>query len=177
MPWPNPQDADSFNAVFDVTMPTTPAATQAGLSLFSNDVAPASSRSTTPPVTPDAQSVPEAAKEPLPPVIAVSAGQQVVLTAEEAPTVTQEPEFKPDGNTAVQAELSPADALFAAVRKVMQQLLKAPMKDVEVADALGVSTAQAKAWLQRLIEEDLIEKQKKRASYVVKQHSLFEYER
>lgn len=69
---------------------------------------------------------------------------------------------------------TPADTLFAAVRGVIQQLLSVPMKDAEVATALDVSTAQAKAWLQRLVDEGVIEKQKKPAGYIVKQSSLFE---
>ncbi len=48
------------------------------------------------------------------------------------------------------------------------------MKDAEVAAALDVSNTQAKAWLQRLVEEGVIEKRKKPAGYVVKQSSLFE---
>mgnify|MGYP000426234026 CR=1 FL=1 len=50
----------------------------------------------------------------------------------------------------------------------------APMKDAEVAAALDVSNSQAKAWLQRLVDEGVIEKQKKSAGYIVKQSSLFE---
>ena len=69
---------------------------------------------------------------------------------------------------------TPADTLFAAVREVIQLLLKVPMKDAEVAAALDVSNAQAKAWLQRLVDEGVIEKQKKPAGYIVKQSSLFE---
>ena len=51
----------------------------------------------------------------------------------------------------------------------IQQLLSAPMKDAEVAAALDVSNTQAKAWLQRLVEEGVIEKRKKPVAYVVKQ--------
>ena len=168
IPWPNPQDADAFEAVFNVAMPTTPAATQAGLSLFSNDGPPVSVPSTMP-VMPDVQPLPEAAREPLPPVIAVPEDQQVVETAAEVPQVAQEPEAKPDGdNTVAQAELSPADALFATVREVMQRLLKGPMKEAKVAAALEVSTAQAKAWLQRLVDEGVLEKLSKPARYVVR---------
>ena len=53
-------------------------------------------------------------------------------------------------------------------------LLKVPMKDTEVAATLNVSTAQAKVWLQRLVDEGVLEKQKKPAGYIVKQSSLFE---
>jgi len=48
------------------------------------------------------------------------------------------------------------------------------MKDAEVAAGLDVSNSQAKAWLQRLVDEGVIEKQKKPAGYAVKQSSLFE---
>ena len=43
-----------------------------------------------------------------------------------------------------------------------------------MAAALGVPNAQAKAWLQRLVEEGVLEKQKKSAGYIVKQKRLFE---
>jgi predicted ArsR family transcriptional regulator len=46
------------------------------------------------------------------------------------------------------------------------------MKDAEVAAALDVSNAQAKAWLQRLLAEGVLEKQKKPAGYVLKQRRL-----
>jgi predicted transcriptional regulator len=62
--------------------------------------------------------------------------------------------------------------LFAAVRDVML-LLKGPMKDAEVATALDLSNAQTKAWLLRLLDEGVIEKQKKPVGYIVKQSSLF----
>jgi len=43
-----------------------------------------------------------------------------------------------------------------------------------VATTLNVSTAQAKAWLQRLVDEGVIEKRKRQAGYIVKQSTLFE---
>lgn len=76
--------------------------------------------------------------------------------------------------TQSQLGLPPAEALFAAVRLAMSDLLKVPMKDSEVAVALNVSGAQAKAWLQRLVDEGVVEKQKKPAGYVMKQRRLFE---
>ena len=47
------------------------------------------------------------------------------------------------------------------------------MKDAEIAAALDVSNTQAKAWLKRLVDEGVIEKQKKSAGYIIKQSSLF----
>lgn len=59
------------------------------------------------------------------------------------------------------------------MREVIQRLLNSPMKEAEVAAALAVSTAQAKAWLQRLIEEGLVEKQKKPGGYITTRSRLF----
>ncbi len=70
--------------------------------------------------------------------------------------------------------LAPAEALFEAVRELLRHLLATPMKDSEIAVALDVSTAQVKVWLQRLVDEGFIEKQKKPAGYVLKQARLFD---
>jgi len=173
MPWPNPQDVEAFDAVFDVAMPTPSASPQSGLALFSNDgppdVAPTS------PTMHDTVLVPEVAKEPLPPVVTVPEDQSVVQVADEVLSMTHESEPKPEtDNPVVLTESTPANALFAAVRDVIQGLLKIPMKDAEVAAALDVSNAQAKAWLQRLVDEGVLEKQKKPAGYIVKQSRLFD---
>lgn len=173
IPWPNPQDADAFEAVFDMVMPTTHAATQAGLSLFPNDVSPVSMPSQ--PTVYDTQSMPKVAKQPLLPVLIVPESQLVAQQDEKSPSMAQEPETKyGDIDKAGQLVSSPAEALFAAAREAIQRLLKVPMKDTEVAVALNVSGAQAKVWLQRLIDEGVLEKQKKPAAYLVKRSRLFE---
>lgn len=172
IPWPNPQDADAFDAVFDVAMPTIPASTQSGLPLFSTDGPP--DDSPTLPVIPDTSLVPDVVQEPLPPLVTVSENQPVVVASDELPSVAQEPEPKTETDDALAlTESNPAETLFAAVRVVLQGLLKIPMKDTEVAAALDVSNAQAKAWLQRLVDEGVLEKQKKPAGYSVKQSGLF----
>ena len=56
----------------------------------------------------------------------------------------------------------------------MPCLLSTPLKGGEVGAALAVSIAQAKAWLQRLVDEGVLEKQKKPTGYIVKQKRLFE---
>jgi DNA processing protein len=71
-------------------------------------------------------------------------------------------------------DLSPAEALFATVRESMLRLLKTPMKDADIAAVLDVSTAQARAWLQRLVNDGALEKRKKPAGYIAKQKQLFE---
>lgn len=150
LPWPNPQDVDSFEDVFNVAMPTPTTSPQVGLALFSNE-------------------------EPSAPFEAVSDTQPPAMTLEEPPPVTPEAVAPIDeAKDSPQAELTPAEVLFATVREAIQLLLRAPMKDAEVAAALDVSNAQAKAWLQRLAEEGVIEKQKKPAGYIVKQKRLFD---
>ena len=141
IPWPNPQDTDAFEGVFDVATPI-----------------------------PERLSVVEVRSEPLPPIVSEPSNQPVAPKLESAPMVAQAPKAQPEAVTA----LTPAGALFAAVREVIQLLLTTPMKDADVATALNVSNTQAKAWLKRLVEEGMIEKQKKPAGYIVKQSSLFE---
>lgn len=150
LPWPNPQDVDSFENVFNVAMPTV--SPPIGFSLFSNE------ESTSTDAKPSA---------PVP--------RDTAPASEEQPPVTPEAIAPIDNtNEPPQPESTPAEVLFAAVRATIQQLLNTPMKDAEVAAALDVSNAQVKAWLQRLVDEGVLEKQKKPVSYVVKQKRLFE---
>ncbi|MCW5222013.1 DNA-processing protein DprA [Verminephrobacter aporrectodeae] len=144
--WPNPQDADALERVFGVAAPVA-----SGLALLSGD-RPSEAAPIAAPILPEVAQPPPAAQAP---------GESVALAPEPRPSVAK-------------TASTPADTLFATVREVIPPLLQAPMKDAEVAAALSVSTAQAKAWLQRLVGEGVIEKRKKPAGYVVKQSSLFE---
>lgn len=168
LPWPNPQDVDSFENVFNVAMPTPTVSPQVGFALFSNEEPTAPVPLDTAPALP-AESKPSASAD------VASDAQSPTPVLEEAPPVTPEAVVPTDkAKESPQPESTPADALFAAVRAAIQQLLSTPMKDTEVAAALDVSNPQAKAWLQRLVEEGVIEKRKKPAGYVIKQSSLFE---
>jgi DNA processing protein len=173
IPWPNPQDVDAFEAVFDVAMPTTSASPQSGLTLFPGDGP--SDISPTPLAVPETPPVTEAPSEQALPSVSAPTDEPVEYAPDPVSSVAQVPTAKPEAaSPVVKAASTPADTLFAAVRDVIQLLLKAPMKDAEVAAALNVSNAQAKAWLQRLVDEGVIERQKKPAGYIVKQSSLFE---
>ena len=66
---------------------------------------------------------------------------------------------------------APAENLFSAVREITRSILTSPMKEAEIAEALGVSKSQVKEWLRRLLEEKTIEKRK--SSYIVQQSNLF----
>lgn len=173
LPWPNPQDADTFEAVFEAAAPTPVPSPQSGLALFTEDGSSGATPST--PSFPETSPVIEVPNEPVPPSTAAPIDEPVEPTPEPAPLAALAPEAPPEAiGSMATTPSTPADTLFAAVRGVIQLLLKSPMKDAEVAAALDVSTAQAKAWLQRLVDEGVIEKQKKPAGYIVKQSSLFE---
>ena len=164
LPWPNPQDVDSFEDVFNMAMPTPTASLQVGFALFSNE-------EPTEPVP-----VPQAESEPSAPVDVVSDAQPTAIaSSEELPSVRVASVVQiDDANESLRPVSPPAEVLFSAVRAVIQQLLRTPKKDAEVAETLEVSSGQAKAWLQRLVDEGVIEKQKKPAGYIVKQSNLFE---
>jgi DNA processing protein len=169
LPWPDPQDTDAFEAVFQVAAPTQAPPPKSGLELFSED-RPTNVAPTAPSIPETAQSI-EVQLEPAPPNATAPAAESVERTPELAPWAALPPDIA--SPTAVTPS-TPADMLFAAVRGVIQLLLRSPMKDAEIAAALDVSTAQAKAWLQRLVDEGVLEKQRRPAGYIVKQSSLFE---
>ena len=172
LPWPNPQDVDSFEAVFDVEMPTPIAFPQVGFSLFSNN-GPSTGDAGTTPLAFDTDLAFFFGSEPAASVDAVLDAQPVAAASEEPPPVVPESVALIGKASELQPESTPAEGLFAAVRTAIQQILSTPMKEAEVATALDVSNAQAKVWLQRLVDEGVLEKQKQPAGYIVKQKRLF----
>lgn len=166
--WPNPQEVDSLNAVFNVAAPTPMASPQVGFALFSNDESSPADAMTAAPVS-------QSGCEPCASVDVISHAQPSAAASEEPSPVPPEAVASiSEANESPQSESTPAEALFSAVRTAIQQLLSAPMKETEVAAALDVSNAQAKAWLQRMLDEGVLEKQKKPAGYIIKQKRLFE---
>ena len=162
-PWPNPQDVDSFEDVFNVAMPTPTGSPQVGFALLSND------EPTAPVPVPQAESEPSAMVDVIPDT------QPPAAASEELPPVTpQVIALNDESKESLPPKSIQAEVLFSAVRAAIQQLLSTPMKDTEVAAALDVSNAQVKAWLQRLVDEGVLEKQKKPAGYAIKQKRLFE---
>jgi predicted Rossmann fold nucleotide-binding protein DprA/Smf involved in DNA uptake len=170
--WPNPQDTDAFEGVFDVAMSALVISPQSDLELLSSDIL--SDITLTPSVVqvspPAIEALTESVQLPVTAPIedSVDSTTQVLLA-------TQLSEAEPDV-ICLKMKTVPTvdDILFVTVREVIQQLLRTPMKDAEVAAKLDVNITQAKLWLKRLLEEDFIEKQKKPAGYVVKQKRLFE---
>ena len=171
IPWPNPKDVDSFDTVFDAQVPNPEAASQAGVLQFSSDFGNGGMEP--PQKESDTMSSSVATNEPLP-IVTPTASAYPAVHAQETPTILTKVSEPKSGvyEAVVQTESNPADVLYSAVRAAIQRLLKVPMKDAEIAATLNVTTAQAKAWLQRLVEEGVIEKQKKPAGYIIKQIRL-----
>lgn len=163
--WPEPQDAEAFQAVFEAVTPVIETAAPTSAGLFWDDK-PSVSASATTAMAADVQ--------PLRPVLAVSKDRQNLPAASQAHEAMPASKTQPQNDKVIRTESNLGYALFSAVREVMQQLLITPMKEAEVGNALEVSTPQAKAWLQRLVDEGVLEKQKKPVAYKVKESRLFE---
>ncbi|MBK9442057.1 MAG: DNA-processing protein DprA [Comamonadaceae bacterium] len=154
LPWPEPPDAAGLttvlNALPSTLVPVPPAATP--------DQPPAPPADAAPnPATATLQPAP--ASMPTPP----TAGQKPTPAKDEPPATTPSPV----------SYASPAQALFAAATDAILKVAQSPMKDTDIATALDVSPAQAKAWLQRLVAAGVLEKHSKPAAYAVKASGLF----
>jgi DNA processing protein len=167
LPWPNPRDSAAFHAIFEIGSATSAAMTPAALSLFPEDRSVGQSRRRATrlrELSYDSKSAIESS--PTPPVVQQYV-DQVVQTVKEVSTA---PELRdaigPSSTTASDVHLLPADALFAAAREVIRELLEVPMKESDLAAVLGVTAPQAKAWLQRLVAEGDLGKLKKPVRFV-----------
>ncbi|MGY3619407.1 DNA-processing protein DprA [Bradyrhizobium sp. USDA 10063] len=171
--WPDPWDADELKEVFTAA---TSGTVQAAPDLLSIDPPVETVSKTTSEIEPDMQSGPRPAAESPLPVFAVHEDSGIAEPSDtHIPPKGGELEGRPASReTLVQAPNEPTDALLAAAREAFQQLLVTPMKDIEIAAALNISTAQAKMWLKRFVDEGVLEKRKKPNVYVVKQLRLFE---
>lgn len=164
LPWPNPQDVDSFAEVFDVRAPSMTVSQRVGLSLI--DGMQAVEATPAEPVQLDLARAIKTENEPSAPV------DDVVHTQPAASDVAARAETLEELH---QPEVTPAETLFSAVREAIRTILILPMKDAEVAAALGVTNAQTKAWLQRLVDEGAVEKVNKPVRYRARvQTQLFE---
>ncbi len=66
----------------------------------------------------------------------------------------------------------PAAILIACVRKILIDFLATSRTEKEISAALQVSAPQAKMWLQKFIEEGLIERRAKPVRYALKEKTL-----
>ncbi|MEO6061563.1 MAG: DNA-processing protein DprA [Thermoflexales bacterium] len=148
--WPNPDPDAALADLLDEAASTEPRPTASTPSLF-----PASGPSDggSPPsgfLEPAAN--PESIFEPAP-EYSVSAIQSEAREAQVAPG------DKPDAGI-------PSETLFAVARGAILRVAAAPVTSAQIADVLGVSTAQAGAWLNRLVAEGTLERLSKPVRYV-----------
>lgn len=173
LPWPNPQDTDTFQMVFSLAKPTPVTSPQVDLTLFANERLHHNER--IPPYLLNAKLAPYVGNVPTVTIDVLSDVKSVGEQLENGPAVKKTlsmPVMK--ATESQETESTPAEFLFSAVRDSILAFLNKPMNDAEVAEALDVSNVQAKTWLQRLVNEGVLEKQKRPVRYVVKQSSLFE---
>lgn len=83
----------------------------------------------------------------------------------------------PDSQEAFAAEpAAPAqdasERLFDTARSIIIEFAQHPIKDGELAEALRVPKPLAKAWLERLVHDGLLQKRKQPAAYVVSSSKL-----
>lgn len=173
--WPDPEDADALEKVLETNVAVQEHSAQTGLEFF-----PADRQSDFSLMTPSIQEAP-----PLPFQMPIGSALQPGQTPDDSsiePPSRSSPSLASSAlcntqnatDSIAKAEPAPADILLIAVRELLLPLLSTPMNDAEVAAVLGVSTAQAKVWLGRLVDQGVIEKRKKPVNYVVKQPSMFE---
>lgn len=175
MSWPEPEDADALQKVLETNVAVQEQPAQSGLEFF-----PADQQSDFSLMTPSIQEAP-----PPPFQMPISSALQPEQAPDDSP-IEPQPRSSPTLESSTlcntqnatdsikKAEPAPADMLLTSVRDLLLPLLSTPMNDAEVATVLGVSTAQAKIWLGRLVAQGVIEKRKKPVNYVVKQPSMFE---
>lgn len=160
--WPNPQSVEEFDLLFETSSEARSSEDQA-----SNDALDSSELDRKP------TDVPEPSETLVAHSNEVDQEEEVrPLASNETPPTPTVPEETVQAETP-STQTSIGDTLFVAVRAMLKELLKEPMKEAEVAAALDVTTAQAKAWLQRLADEGLVIRQRNPAGYVNKREDLF----
>ncbi|MFG0270686.1 DNA-processing protein DprA [Pseudomonas sp. zjy_14] len=149
--WPNPHDSESLDQVFATKFLMSEEPQQPELLLPPSESADD--------VMAESQTLLKAS-HPL--QVSDSFGRQ----RDAANPVIKEADKRTDLDSEMKIDYS--ELLFVTVRDLLGKLLESPAKDTDVAAALNITIAQAKVWLQRLVEEGVIEKQKKPLGYVVK---------
>jgi predicted Rossmann fold nucleotide-binding protein DprA/Smf involved in DNA uptake len=74
----------------------------------------------------------------------------------------------PTEEGSLSAKATPAETLYDAVGKILSRELLEPQDEVQVAELLSVSKAQAKAWLKKLVGDGVLEKVSKPLRYRTK---------
>jgi DNA processing protein len=180
VPWPNPADVNTLKQMLAAD---SVHAAQPRLPGSANGAAPVSTPDLTRSVAPDPRavdrqsavprSVPGTAIEALPPVAVVREVPHSAEVADKLRKPVADRAARKSRKAPAPADTASAEDRFSAVRDQLRDLLIAPMKPIEVASALNVSTTQARIWLRRLVDEGILEAKKKPVLYTVKRSDLF----
>jgi predicted Rossmann fold nucleotide-binding protein DprA/Smf involved in DNA uptake len=146
LPWPNPVDGDGLDVVLRTEMPV------AQPSIFEKQLF-----GVTPelPVTSPPASIEKVESE----IEALAEPSPVVAVVAEVPTIEAAPE---NVNGVV---CTPAEELYASVCRAVRAVLLVPKKEAEIADELQVMPKQLKEWLNRMVEEGVVEKVPKKTLF------------
>ncbi len=189
LPWPEPRSVQELDSILS-SEPIARAASQPELNLFTQKTqnvgatpkgtqtelastleAETHSFAVTgaeSPAANDAEVFPEAPKVSEPSGASLAAEQEPSRGGEDA----EGQETRASAAQAAIANMTPAERIFELARQLMVQELQKPMKDSDVAAVLGVEKLQAKAWLQRLVKEGVLEKRSRPVVYVVNREGL-----
>jgi len=161
--WPNPQDVDSFKAIFGEQPSKSTAALQPVLELSEENYQPIKDEFPAP-MEAKLDFITQPANNPV--LVDTDTHEEILKTPYEESIPVKSPE-----SVLQVVEEPPAERLFSVVRKLVQQLVTSHfiMKENKLADELGISKSQTKAWLERLVDEGILEKQKNPLGYIVKQ--------
>ena len=163
LPWPNPRDTQSLNAVFEefkapartdapAQEPRTPASSQ--LPSQAEETRASKVGST----EPQSQSHRDEAGDEPPAIASIH-----VFDAGELPSgspVREAAELGPQ-----LADEDSRQELFATFERLLKQVLLAPKKAAEIAAELDLNQAQTRDWLERLVARGIVEKKKGDATY------------
>jgi predicted Rossmann fold nucleotide-binding protein DprA/Smf involved in DNA uptake len=100
----------------------------------------------------------EVAAEPRQESLAFSLREQAASCAVAAETNSVEPHAPSAEAHPAPGMVAPADELFGEVRKILKHELATARTETEVVALLGVAKSQAKAWLNRLVEDGVLER-------------------
>ena len=155
-PWHNPQNSDQFLSVFD-----------------ENEAAPIDEQSQL--AFQSTSSEPEELKINL-----ISAPNEIVNNTSKSGNIIEQESHSggeqisetPQILTDQVPSIEPAEALIRYVRDILVRLLLTPKNESEIASVLQVSSAQTKVWLQKFVDEEVLEKRLKPVRYVIRQKQL-----
>jgi len=171
LPWPNPGDAESLDRALTIAPSIAADGPKSQDSLFSANQRGAA-----------AQSAPTAGPEHAAESIEVPLNQTVTDWVADAVQVDSLSALIQQGSAAKAnpadarppSSPAPAEVVFNGARTAMRELLTVPMKGEEIAKVLEVSTAQANAWLKRLVAEGSVQKIGRPPRYLARQQNLFD---